>query len=214
MKESSSKKNILKKIRQALANPVPAPFAERNKQPNIFTYSGQDPEIEFAEKFTALQGRFSFCANEPELVNQLQTLFITREWKKIFLREEQLKQILKSRGLTIEFTDDLEACDAAITSCEYLVARTGSIALSSAQKSGRTVSVYAPVHICVAYTSQLVYDIKDGLDLLAKKYSGRIPSLITFATGPSRTADIEKTLVTGVHGPKEVFCFLVETLNT
>ena len=45
---------------------------------------------------------------------------------------------------------------------------------------------------------------------LKEKYKTNIPSQIVFATGPSRTADIEKTLVTGVHGPKEVFCFLVE----
>ena len=214
MKESAAKKNILKKIKQALAIPMPAPFAEKDDQLKIFTTPSQEPEVEFAQKFTELQGRFSFCANETELVNQLKTLFTTREWKNIFLREDELIQNLKTSGLNIDFSDDLEACDAAITSCEYLVTRTGSIALSSAQKSGRTVSVYAPVHICVAYTSQLVYDIKDGLDLLAKKYHGKLPSLITFATGPSRTADIEKTLVTGVHGPKEVFCFLVEKSNT
>ncbi|HMW25655.1 MAG TPA: LUD domain-containing protein, partial [Ferruginibacter sp.] len=62
----------------------------------------------------------------------------------------------------------------------------------------------------IAYTSQLVYDIKDALQSVKDKYNGNIPSLVTFATGPSRTADIEKTLVTGVHGPKEVYCFLVE----
>jgi L-lactate dehydrogenase complex protein LldG len=46
------------------------------------------------------------------------------------------------------------------------------------------------------------------------KYREFLPSLITFATGPSRTADIEKTLVVGVHGPKEVYCFVVDdTLN-
>ena len=82
--------------------------------------------------------------------------------------------------------------------------------MSTAQQSGRTTSVYAPVHICVAYSSQVVYDIKDALQLLKEKYAGKLPSLITFASGPSRTADIEKTLVTGVHGPKEVYCFLVE----
>ena len=41
----------------------------------------------------------------------------------------------------------------------------------------------------------------------------KLPSLITFATGPSRTADIEKTLVVGVHGPKEVYVFLVDEEN-
>ena len=85
--------------------------------------------------------------------------------------------------------------------------------LTSAQPSGRTVSVYAPIHICIAYTNQLVYDIKEGLQLMKEKYAGNIPSLITLATGPSRTADIEKTLVVGVHGPKEVYVFLVESAS-
>jgi L-lactate dehydrogenase complex protein LldG len=70
--------------------------------------------------------------------------------------------------------------------------------------------VYAPVHICIAYTSQLVYDIKDGLRVLKDKYGSSLPSFISFASGPSRTADIEKTLVVGVHGPKEVYLFLVD----
>jgi L-lactate dehydrogenase complex protein LldG len=52
--------------------------------------------------------------------------------------------------------------------------------------------------------------VRDGLQLIKERYRGRIPSLVTFATGPSRTADIEKTLVIGVHGPKEVYVFLVE----
>jgi len=71
--------------------------------------------------------------------------------------------------------------------------------------------VYAPIHICIAYTSQLVYDLKDAIQSIKDKYGNHMPSLITFASGPSRTADIEKTLVTGVHGPKEVYLFLVES---
>src|SRR5205814_9820711 len=102
-------------------------------------------------------------------------------------------------------TDDLEGCDISITSCESLVARTGSIVLTTAQASGRTVSVYAPVHICIAYTRQLVYDVKDALQLIKSTYADHLPSLISFTTGPSRTADIEKTLVVAVHGPKEVY---------
>ena len=66
------------------------------------------------------------------------------------------------------------------------------------------------MHICIAYTDQLVYDIADGFNQLIDKYRLNLPSLITLASGPSRTADIEKTLVVGVHGPKEVFCFLID----
>jgi L-lactate dehydrogenase complex protein LldG len=46
--------------------------------------------------------------------------------------------------------------------------------------------------------------------MIKDKYPGKLPSVVTFATGPSRTADIEKTLVVGVHGPREVYVFLVE----
>jgi L-lactate dehydrogenase complex protein LldG len=66
------------------------------------------------------------------------------------------------------------------------------------------------VHIVVAYTSQLVHDIKDGLQLVQDKYGDRLPSMISLISGPSRTADIEKTLVLGAHGPKELILFLVE----
>lgn len=210
MKESSAKKNILKKIKQALSTPVPVPFTEHTSA-QIFKPQQQDIEIEFAENFTALQGKFSFCFSAQELVNQLQTLLTAREWENIFIKDDVLQQALQSAGLKIDYTNKLSSCDAAITGCEYLIARTGSIVLSAAQQSGRTVSVYAPVHICIAYTNQLIYDIEDALKLLQKKYHQNLPSLITFASGPSRTADIEKTLVTGVHGPKEVFCFLMES---
>jgi L-lactate dehydrogenase complex protein LldG len=66
------------------------------------------------------------------------------------------------------------------------------------------------VHIVIAYTSQLVEDIKDGLRLVQERYGDRLPSMISMISGPSRTADIEKTLVLGAHGPKELVLFLVE----
>lgn len=207
--ESSSKKNILKKIKQALATPVPVPFSGQTTA-QVFNAQQQELEIEFAEKFSAQQGKFSFCSDAIELINQLQTLFAARNWEKIFIKDDILQQTLKSAGLNINYTNNLAECNAALTTCEYLIARTGSIVLSSALQSGRTVSVYAPVHICIAFANQLVYDIKDGFEMIQKKYHQNLPSLITFATGPSRTADIEKTLVTGVHGPKEVFCFLIQ----
>lgn len=210
MKASTAKENILRKIRQALSTPVPVPFPLSEGTESVFQPKTQDNEIEFAERFTKLQGRFAFCANESELAEQLQILLAARNWQHIYCVEEVLKNNLGQVGLNIPFTNNLPACEASITSCECLVARTGSIMLSSSSASGRTTSVYAPVHICIAYTNQLVYDIKDALQLMKEKYGANIPSLITLASGPSRTADIEKTLVVGVHGPKEVFCFLIE----
>ena len=212
MNVSSGKENILKKIRKALSESTPIPFPQSEGNHSVFQPAHQELEVEFAEQFTRLQGKFIFCIDTVELVAQLTALAGHQSWKKIVCREEKLRGLLKGNGLT-SFTDTgLAECDAAITSCEALIARTGSIVMSTGggNASGRTVSVYAPVHICIAWSDQLVYDIKDSLVAIKEKYQQQIPSLITFATGPSRTADIEKTLVVGVHGPREVYLFLVD----
>lgn len=205
-----AKENILRKIRQALATPTPVPFANADGADMVYHRQTIEPEIEFAENFTKLLGIFSYCGSEREMAEQLALLTEKKQWHNMYCREVVLQHLLEANGFKPSWYNDLASCNAAITTCECLVARTGSIVMSSGQTSGRTTSVYAPAHICIAYTSQLVYDIKDGLQLIKEKYTGSIPSLITFATGPSRTADIEKSLVVGVHGPKEAFLFLVQ----
>ena len=189
----------------ALSDSTPIPFPKSEGTETPYQPLQQDIVVEFAEQFTQLQGKFVFCANEEELLHQFGILSQQNQWTKIYCTDQRLQPLADEKFLT----DDINTCDASITACECLVARTGSIVLS-AKNSGRVTSVYAPVHVCVAYTSQLVYDIKDGITFLRNKYKENLPSLITFATGPSRTADIEKTLVVGVHGPKEVYLFLVE----
>ena len=194
---SKSKDAILKKIRQALSKSVPLPFPGSETSEELFHANIEDDAIVFAEEFTKLQGKFAFCTDEKDLQQQFLLLVQQKGWKNIYCRDEKFLQLF---GLPPG--DDLAGCDVSVTGCEYLVARTGSIVLSSAQQSGRTTSVYAPVHICVAYNSQLLFDVKDALVFLRQKYPGNFPSFVTLASGPSRTADIEKTLVTGVHGPK------------
>jgi L-lactate dehydrogenase complex protein LldG len=210
MNVSPAKENILKKIRKALSNSTPLPFPQSEGNSTVYQPSEQDLGLEFAQRFTSLQGKFVFCENENELVSQLKQVIANNKWEKIFCKEEGLRKKLAEHTFDNYSYNDLSTCDTALTTCEWLVARTGSIVMSAAQESGRTVSVYAPIHICIAYTSQLVYDVKDALLKAREKYSGNLPSLITFATGPSRTADIEKTLVVGVHGPKEVYVFLID----
>jgi L-lactate dehydrogenase complex protein LldG len=211
MNVSPSKENILKKIRKALSQSTPLPFPKSEGTESVYLPLQQEPEVEFAEQFTKLQGRFIFCINQQELAFQLNSLIQKQDWNKVYCIEDKLIGSFSGPLTDRLVKTDLAGCDVSITGCEYLVARTGSIVMSAAQQSGRNTSVYAPVHICIAYTKQLVYDVKDALQGIKEKYADKIPSLITFATGPSRTADIEKTLVVGVHGPKEVYLFLVES---
>ncbi|MEP7253069.1 MAG: lactate utilization protein [Ginsengibacter sp.] len=209
MKVSSSKEKILKNIREALSNPVPLPFPKSEGTDAIFQPPKDELEIIFAEEFTKLLGKFAFCVNDTDMKLQLMKLAAEKKWDKLYCVEPDLLKKFNGKGVFDSGTS-LAGCDASVTGCEYLVARTGAIVMTSAQQSGRTVSAYAPVHICIAYVDQLVFDTRDALKLLKTKYGERIPSFITFAAGPSRTADIEKTLVVGVHGPKEVYLFLVD----
>jgi len=215
MKISPAKENILKKIRKALSQSTPLPFPNSEGNSSVFKAPDDDLEVIFAREFTKLQGKFAFCQDVNDFRNQLDELIANKEWRKIYygseVGENEMTSLIQGSLAVARYADDIANCDASLTLCECLVARTGSIVLSAAKKSGgRTSSVYAPIHLCVAYTNQVVFDVKDGLQLIKEKYKSNLPSLISFATGPSRTADIEKTLVVGVHGPKEVYLFLVD----
>lgn len=211
MKASASKENILKKIRQALQEPVPVPFPEREKSnESLYPASTEENEVLFAEEFSKLGGRFVYCSSEADMIEQFNVLAAQKHWKEIYCAESGLKELFGRHSFNSFSSKQLAESDVSITTCEVLVARTGTMVLSTGNESGRTTSVYAPVHVCIAYMDQLVFDLKDAIELLRKKYKDQLPSFISFATGPSRTADIEKTLVVGVHGPKEVFCFLIE----
>ncbi|MEI6947972.1 lactate utilization protein [Paraflavisolibacter sp. H34] len=201
----SARDNILKKIRMALEHPTPLPFPDSEGGEPVFQPLREDLEVAFAEQFTHLQGKFIFCLNRVELLQQFARLCYQNHWSRVYCAEEALRQELQLHKV---YTD-IATCEVAVTTCEALVARTGSILLSSAQ-NGRLPSVYAPIHVCVAWASQLVYDIPEALERVRQRYHPSFPSLVTLASGPSRTADIEKTLVVGVHGPKEVYCLVVE----
>jgi L-lactate dehydrogenase complex protein LldG len=212
MESQGARSKILKKIKQALKSPVAVPFPDLVPEMPLFIPTSQELTIQFAQKFTELMGKFVYCADDGELVQQLSSLIKAKQWEKIYSIESGWLDDMSTFQFNPITTDNLANCDAAITLCEHLVARTGTIVLSSQQLSGRITSVYTPIHICIAYTHQLVNDISDSLDLFKKDLSF-IPSMISYATGPSRTADIEKTLVVGVHGPKEVYCFLVDKIT-
>jgi L-lactate dehydrogenase complex protein LldG len=198
----SSREQILQKIRAALRQAVPAPFPGAATSGFFSMPPHTDLVAVFTEKFTSLQGNLVRCNSATGAEAALAGLLQERGWTRVYCAEPALRAQFPS----VVFSNDLPGCEVAITGCEYLVARTGSIVLNSREHS-RAASVYAPVHICMAFTRQLVYDVGEVLRPYAAAPTS-LPSLVTLATGPSRTADIEKTLVTGVHGPGEVYCFL------
>ena len=212
MEDSTSKEKILKKIRKALIHKSEVDFGAVDFDSEIYASSDDSRELLFAQRFTALNGKFAFCESEQDFVSTFSSVINENKWDNIFCLEESLKTVLKKGGITFSDKEsDFINTNVGVTACEFLVARTGSVMISSKQASGRRLPAYSNYHIVVAYTDQLVYDVKDALKGIKTKYGNHIPSLISTITGPSRTADIEKTLVQGAHGPKEIYVFLIDS---
>jgi len=208
---TTSKEKILKKIRKALIHKSALEIGDIDNDSNIFTSSEEPLEIQFAQNFSALNGKFIFCENESEFLENFDWIAKDNDWKNLFCLEPKIKELLKKGN--INFSDkesELLSTDIGITFCECLIARTGSVMITSKQASGRRLPVYANFHIVIAYSSQLLENVKDGIKYIKEKYNDQLPSMISTISGPSRTADIEKTLVQGAHGPKEIFVFLID----
>jgi L-lactate dehydrogenase complex protein LldG len=208
---TTSKEKILKKIRKALIHKSQQEIGDVNTESDIFATSEEPLEIQFAQHFVNVNGKFVFCENENEFLVNFAGIAKDNNWKQLFCLEPAIKALLKKANIPYSDQESqLMDTDIGLTFCECLIARTGSIMISSKQASGRRLPIYSNYHIILAYTSQLVLHVKDALKYVKEKYNQQLPSMISTITGPSRTADIEKTLVQGAHGPKEIFVFLID----
>ncbi len=208
--ETSAKEQLLKKIRKALLEKRDNPYPVLEDLP-VYPPNNEMLEVVFAEQLTAVSGHFVFCEDEIQLLENLIELTDKNKWRKVYCWEPQAQQLLNKYEYPYYAGDkDFEAAEVGITLCEALVARNGSIMVSNGNAAGRRLSIYPHNHVVIAYTSQLVLDLKDAFALLKQKYDNLLPTMVCNITGPSRTADIEKTLVLGAHGPKELYVFLLD----
>jgi L-lactate dehydrogenase complex protein LldG len=104
------------------------------------------------------------------------------------------------------------AIDAGIgvSGVDYALADTGTLVLLAHKGAPRLISLVPPIHIAIVKADQVVHGLDDLFGLLrSEKGLNDLGSAVTFITGASRTADIELTLVVGVHGPQELHVVIV-----
>ena len=103
--------------------------------------------------------------------------------------------------------DDLYDYDAGVTDVRFAIAETGSLVIEGSHDHGRALSLVPPVHVAIVDPAKLLPDLLDLFEHLARDAR---PSNTVIITGPSKTADIEMNLVTGVHGPGVVHALLLQ----
>jgi L-lactate dehydrogenase complex protein LldG len=99
----------------------------------------------------------------------------------------------------------------SLSPCHAAIAETGTLMLNSGRQTPTTLNFLPDTHIVVVRRDQVVATYEDGLDRLrADRASDKLPRVINFITGPSRTADIEQRIELGAHGPRRLHIVLVE----
>ncbi len=215
MKDTTPKEQILAKIRNALIDKAVNQYPNVDFQGTVIkpVNPEESPDIVFADMLIEAGGEFIYCENESVMADMLQQLMHNREWAALWCKNENLARFLEAAE--IPFFSKPHADDGplvSITPCERLISETGSVMISDTVAGSREVFALADVHLVLAFVSQVRTNLKSAFHDMKKKYPAGMPPLVTTITGPSRTADIEKTLVKGAHGPKELIVFMIDDL--
>lgn len=171
----------------------------------------------FREKSIQLKTDFHVVEGPDAASALLRTLRDSHGWTTLASHHHLLiDPLIRSLGLATVYVEDhpepesLERCSAGITGCDALIAQTGSILVTSRSAGGRALSVLPPHHVVIAAQDQLLPDLPSAFELIYSRYGDRYPSFISFITGPSRTGDIERIIVLGAHGPRNLTIILLD----
>jgi len=224
---ADARSDIFARIREALTVKAPKPHfksAATSGQPvavgKPWLPDGGDTTAAslaiLSEQLAKLKAVLVRVPDEPAAARAVADLAVAKQWKKVAYHGAPLVRGVAGALPCESWEADasfekqkLEGCDAGITSCEAIVAQLGSILVSSASSGGRALSILPHVHVVVARVDQVVPDLAAALEQVRARHGDRMPSMLSFITGPSRTGDIERILVLGAHGPKELYLVLV-----
>ncbi|MCY4022385.1 MAG: lactate utilization protein [Anaerolineaceae bacterium] len=222
---SEAREQILGRLREARDGLPDAPPPPEQYQPvsKLDDESAEGLLTRFRTELEGLQGEVYVVADEQAALEVVQSLLaesgarhaLTWDWPHIPL--PGLAMALADAGVeTLQATpDNREACEAAeagISGADAAIAATGSLVVSTAPGMGRLATLLPPQHIVLLWQEQLLPSLEawvaqqraDDLAHLGTR------SNLCIITGPSRTADIEKNLVLGVHGPGRLQVVVVQ----
>jgi L-lactate dehydrogenase complex protein LldG len=132
-------------------------------------------------------------------------------WDHPLLSSLGISDLLRDRGVEVidperspYFARESATADLGITAADGLLVESGALLVRAGRGRERSSSLLPPVHLAVVSAEQRLESVNDLVPLWRQwiREEGRLPSGIHLITGPSRTADIELTLVLGAHGPK------------
>jgi L-lactate dehydrogenase complex protein LldG len=205
---------IIDNIRRSMGRTEATPL---NPRPAIYEprkAGAIDSEIQaFLDEVKKLSGIGQRLAPDG-VADALKTLVAGQEirrattWNTHGLQQLQIADHLSSLGVDMVSPTaekhEMALCDLGITEADYLLPETGTIVLQSSAEMPRAVSLLPRIHLAIIRPEMLRPDMHQ----VFAEAKGN--NYLVFITGPSRTADIELTTTLGVHGPRELFVWMID----
>ena len=171
----------------------------------------------FTERLQAAKGEVHRVQNLNQGVEKLREIFDLLQVERVAanleppldaakLRDAFQNQGWQFAGESADFRRWCTEADAGLTSALFGLAETGSLVLVPGPTQSRLTSLLPPIHIILLPESRILPSIFDWVE----KRPETFPSNLVLISGPSKTADIEQTLVVGVHGPKRLIVILFQ----
>jgi hypothetical protein len=202
------KKNLFNKI---LEKVIPAlkdskhknSHEELSEQENLLPSPNDPSDVAFAKVFTRGGGKFTYCENLDDFYLNFKNLLNESQWKRPYCSNDGLKELLKPTELY--FVEDFHTSDSSISTCEFLIAFNGSVMVSGQQTKNIKIEELPEKLIIVAYTSQIVKNIGEGLRGIQNKYGNSRPSLVTTIRTKESTS-----MMSDSDRTKDLHIFLIE----
>jgi L-lactate dehydrogenase complex protein LldG len=218
MDTTAARKAIFQRIREAQGRPADVTQAERDAVQDYLGRHSQGPRPDIGadlhHRFREQALRMSDTVHEvaamsdvPEAAARyLDAIGIARRavaWNTLS------QMAWATAGVDVEFRRPVDEDLVGITGCFCAVAETGSLMLLSGPDTFASTSLLPETHIAIVPVSRIVGGMEDAF-ALARAERGELPRATTFISGPSRTGDIEQTIVLGAHGPYRVHVIVVQ----
>ena len=204
---------VIENVRRSLGRTVLSPL---NSRPAI--YESRQPKsidaeverfLDEVKKLTGVGQKLSPSDIDSELAALVteQNVRKATAWETPHLRQLGVTEILNSLGVELIHPNsdkhEMAQCDLGITEADFLLPETGTLVLRSSAEKPRAVSLLPRIHLAIVRPEMLRADMHQVFE------EAKDHHYLVFITGPSRTADIELTVTLGVHGPKNLYVWMI-----
>lgn len=204
---------VIENIRRSLGRTAQSPI---EPGPAIYTSRQAESLESEAQHFLSELKKLSAAGQQlsPKEIDSALKSLVTEQnihkatvWETPHLRQLGVAEILNSLGVELVSPNadkyEMAQCDLGITEADFLLPETGTLVLKSSHAKPRAVSLLPRIHLAIVRPEMLRADMHQVFA------EAKDSNYLVFITGPSRTADIELTVTLGVHGPKNLYVWMI-----